>query len=332
MSHDADIFASLHAHGVKYDATSLQRYGSQGLVSSVYSIDTSEGPLIVHHTEKSPSRAHFRAWEKLQPVSRFLRSIPGFPASDVLFSEDFGANYVTAETKLRGQNAGTIAFADDDIVLTWNEHRALYEPQLENLIATYHARPVEGYGNVTETGETLRGAYGSWHDFLNMELPFFADGIQDASVRLGISSDTLHTDIRDFCTRVIPYLSYDATASLISCDSINPSNVLVDGSGITGIIDWEWALAGDPAWEFAYAQSYALTSYFAQFPHLHDPRAQRWFRLRADIYEFLIYMMWCYAVSGDTDTRFFRVTRERLVKKLQEATRIYERLQALDNM
>lgn len=42
---------------------------------------------------------------------------------------------------------------------------------------------------------------------------------------------------------------------------INPGNVLINEGKISGIIDFEWAAAGDPAWEFAYC-SEPLDYYF----------------------------------------------------------------------
>jgi len=51
-------------------------------------------------------------------------------------------------------------------------------------------------------------------------------------------------------------LDHPATDWRESCfvhgDIVNPSNILVENGEITGILDFEWALVGDPAWEFAF--------------------------------------------------------------------------------
>lgn len=57
--------------------------------------------------------------------------------------------------------------------------------------------------------------------------------------------------IKSKIEEIIYSLPADITSVLIHGDAINPGNILIREGNIVGIVDWEWSIIGDPAWEFA---------------------------------------------------------------------------------
>jgi len=319
---ERDILRALADNGVEHHPESLSKYHSQGLMSSVYSISTPKGELIIHVSKLTESLEYFQRGEKLKSISEFLRAIPGVPAAEVLFTVKWPQQYLVVQQKLRGQSAGTIEFKDGTIVLTWKDSSGGIESQIEDIMAKVHQAPLKGYGQLVVSDDGLRGRYNSWEEFLRTDMPFWLEGIARADSILKAPKDTLIEDSIDLFGRVIEHIAPLERASLVSCDAMNPSNILVENGKVTGVIDWEWALAADPAWEFCYLNQFPLTHYFNYFPHLSDASAQKRFLSRARIYEHLLYTMWCFAVSGEPESHFYKVTRARLKNKLAGANKL----------
>jgi hypothetical protein len=315
----ASILSALKDAKIAHDPTTLSKFEHQGLMSSVYTVSGSDGDLIIHVSRLSPTLEHFRIWEKMQPVSRFLRAIPGVPAAEVLYTVKWPKYFLAVQRKLPGHRAGTVSFKDGSVHLAWEESPASIERQLEDVIASVHTAPMRGFGQLIVDGIDMRGQYDSWEKFLRNDTALWIEGISKADRQLGRHSEKLAEDAAAFCDAVIDRVAALDHTSLVSCDAMNPSNVLVEGGKVTGIIDWEWAFAADPAWEFAYMNTFSLEHYFSLFPALASEPARRRFLQRAQIYEYLLYTMWCFAISGDPESYFYKVTHDRLQSKLSGA-------------
>lgn len=313
------ILEVLSQHGIEHDPATLVPHHAQGIMSAVYTISSGAGRLIIHYVASSPTQARFRPFEKLPAVSRFLRAIPGVPAAHVLLAFKLPHHYVVVQHMLPGAPAGGIALKDGAIMTQWHAPADQFERELETVVASIHAAPLEGFGYLIEKDGVLRGSYDSWEGFLTAEIPQFIEGLEAADAVNGVVPDALAADTRAFFERVLPVIAPLERASLVSCDIFNPSNILVDGGKVTGIVDWEWAFAADPAWEFAYYYPYSLTHYFAERPEFHSEDSQARFRLRMHIYEFLLLFMWTYGTSGAADPSVFLGCRARYKKKMEEA-------------
>jgi hypothetical protein len=324
--HATSIFEALNDAGIDHDAGSLSKHPTQGLMSSVYTISTQHGGLIIHVSKLTPTLEYFRIWEKLKPISEFLRAIPGVPAAEVLFTMKWPHHFLAVQRRLPGHSAGTAEFKNDEIVCTWKDAPDIFEEQMEGIVAKVHQAPIEGFGQLIAKEGALRGRYDSWEEFLKTEVPLWLEGIEQGDRARNSPPDTLIDDAKTFWGKILPRVASLERASLVSCDMMNPSNILVEGTVITGIIDWEWSLAADPAWEFAYINPFALAHYFSHFPSLSDPEAQKDFFERAQIYEYLLYIMWCFAVSGDPQSKFFEISRGRLKRKFAGAEEFLEKL------
>jgi thiamine kinase-like enzyme len=273
----------------------------------VYTISSSVGDLIVHVSESTPSLERLRVPDKLRPVSQFLRAIPGVPAAEVLFTQKFPGHFIVAQKKLPGTVAGRILIENGEISHVWDQPIELYEEQVEDIVATIHSVPIRGFGPLAEDGEGLRGQYDSWEDFLRIEVAFWMDGMAQEDQRLRIA-DTLIEQLRVFLERAAPRFPC-AAASLISCDLTNASNILVDDGKVTGIVDWEWAMAADPAWEFGNMNHYKLAQYFSRFPELASAEAQKEFLLRVTVCQPLLWCMWAYSHIGRSNKNLYAGAR-----------------------
>lgn len=313
------ILEVLARHDIEHDPNTLTPHHTQGIMSTVYTISTSVGRLIIHYVASSPTQARFRPYEKLPAVSRFLRAIPGVPAAHVLLSFKLPHHYVVVQHMLPGKPAGGITLKDGAITTEWHEPSEQFEQELETIVASIHAAPLNGFGYLLEEDGVLRGDYDSWEGFLTAEIPQYIEGLEAADVAHGVPRDTLVADTRTFFGRVLPVIAPLERASLVSCDIFNPSNILVADGNVTGIVDWEWAFAADPAWEFAYYYPYSLAHYFSRFPELRSDDAQAHFRTRMKIYEYLLLFMWTYGTSGASDPGVFLGCRERYKKKMNDA-------------
>jgi len=325
-THAKSIFDALSAAGIEHDEKSLARHHTQGIMNSVYTISTPHGGLFIHVCALTPPLEHFRVWEKLKPVSQFLRAIPDVPAAEVLLVVKFPHHFLVVQKKLPGTGAGTVEIKDGDIVLTWKETPGLLERQLEDMVASVHAAPLEGFGLLVATGDGIRGQYGTWEEFLAADVPLWIEGIAGVNRTLNAGPDTMTEDAYSYLAEAVKRVAPLSRASLVSCDAMNPSNVLVEKGNITGIIDWEWAFASDPAWEFCYMNQFSLKHYFSRFPALAAAEAQREFRKRARIYEYLSYIMWTFATSGNPESPLFTVQNIRLKKILAEAKVFWRQL------
>jgi len=320
------VLDALSAAGIEHDPSSLKKHESQGLMSSVYRISSPLGELIIHHTAVSPSLAKFRIWEKLKPVSTFLCAIPGVPAAEVFLTVKLPHHFICVQKRLPGHSAGTVAITDGAIVLDWKGTKDALEKQLEEIFARVHAAPIGGFGELVVDGDLIRGEHDSWETFLKTDVPRWIETIAEADT-IRSAPDRVTDDAYRYLETVLPFVSSLEKASLVSCDAINPSNVLIEANTVTGIVDWEWAFAADPAWEFAYMNPFALTHYFSKFPALSSSDAQLDFHRRSAIYELFLYMRWCYSTSGEPHGDLFAATRERVKKTLLRTPALFEKFE-----
>jgi len=77
---------------------------------------------------------------------------------------------------------------------------------------------------------------------------------------------------------------------LIHGDILNPGNILGGKGKLTGIVDWEWSISGDPAWEFVFGENEIMEKYFS-FAGLNDKEKQKEFRLKIKIYR-IFWLLW----------------------------------------
>ncbi len=248
----SEVFSRLATQGIHADKSSLRMHHSQGFMSSVYTLSSDRGNLILHVV--SPISEHVRneTWRKLVFLGKFLTIHQQIPSAEVLLGERIGEKYFIVQQMLDGEPAGTRDLNGLNVIDRWNSPEAnQYIQQIQEILASLHTIPVQGAGWPMMQGDTLTGRYASWREFLQGEIPLWLESLErtDEIVDLQLPLNVSHNQIKRFTDHALKVME-DAETVLVHGDAINPSNVLIKDSKITGLLDWEWSIFADPAWEF----------------------------------------------------------------------------------
>ncbi len=271
------ISKKLARTGVSIDTKKIKKHSHQGLMSTVYVTPSTQGELMVHLIKPAPEWVHQRIWEKILGIGNMLANYPNLPVSRVLLSGKIGATYFLVQERLPGKPAGRRAISKAKVVDTWATNSAhAIVPQIQKFLAKTHAIRCKGYGMPVLRNGKLEGKYKTWEDFFATETPRWLRNIKRADARtsnpgeLTPSYKVAVSYTRDFLKKV-PVV----TPSLVHGDVINPSNLLVQNKKITGIIDWEWSLFADPAWEFCDIGWWPLINKKSLSPYLKEVKKHR---------------------------------------------------------
>jgi aminoglycoside phosphotransferase (APT) family kinase protein len=158
--------------------------------------------------------------------------------------------------------------------------------------------------------------YGNAREFFETEVPLWLESLEQAEKALGEREAFL--SLREGVERLMRARN-DMFALqkpvLVHGDMLNPGNILLSGKTISGIIDWEWANAGDPAWEFAFTNTYDLTRYFQAFPE-YTEKERKSFLARVAAYK-PFWLLWgAHVHAGNPRGDVYRILRDELLKNL----------------
>lgn len=318
------IFAKLKAQGIIVDPSKLQKHKHQGLMSTVYTVDSNRGELVVHLIRPASEWLRQRIWEKLLGIGNVLTHYPELPVAPVFISGKLGGTYFLVQKRLPGTPAGKRAISGTDVVDTWvgNSSKVLV-PQIQKLLGKTHAIPCHGYGLLVLQKGKVKGKFKTWKGFFETESRQWLKNIQKA--------DTLTDnpqELRQSYAAAVAYVKNflknvpKTKPSLIHGDAINPSNILIKNKKVTGLIDWEWSLAGDPAWEFCDPGWWKLINKKSLKPYFKEAGKHR----KIDEDEFIrrirayipLWIMWgCHLHSGNPKGILYTVLRLMLTQHLQ---------------
>jgi hypothetical protein len=246
------IFAQLEARGTVADASKLKKHKYQGLMSTVYTVGSNRGELVVHLIRPAPEWLRQRIWEKLLGIGNVLTQYPELPVAPVFISGKLGGTYFLVQKRLPGTPAGTRAISGTDVVDMWvGNSSGVLVPQIQKLLGKTHAVPCHGYGILQLQKGKLKGEFKTWKEFFESESEQWLKSIQAADALTANPSE-----LRPSYVAAVAYVKKflksvpNTRPSFVHGDAINPSNILIKDKKVTGLIDWEWSLAGDPAWEF----------------------------------------------------------------------------------
>ncbi|MBY0110933.1 aminoglycoside phosphotransferase family protein [Patescibacteria group bacterium] len=316
-AHIQTALSELDCLGITYDPASLHLYGTQGIMSEVYILTTSVGELVVHIKKITPEQRAFGMPDKLKIVSDATRAFPHLPLAEVLSCVDLSDHAVTIQHKLPGHAAGSIELRGNTTYMEWKEPVETVGPQVEAALAAIHAQvPTEGFGVIESFADgRIHARYQSWKEFLMTEAPLWADAIAQKSLVTN-PEDDMRPLFAQLFDRLFPLITYTGPSSLVCTDYINPSNVLMSDGKLSGLIDWEWALLADPAWDFTYCSPYSLTTYFSE-QGITSKEAQDDFRMRIRVCEMFVLLMWAYGTSNDPRSSLFIACKERIAPAVE---------------
>lgn len=317
------IAKTLEEKGITVDLKTLQKLETQGLMSTVYEVGSNKGELIIHIIDPLPEWERQKIWEKIRGVGDLLLKYKGLPTAPVYASGELPDGYFIVQKKLRGMPAGGRSLIKNKVSDLWTNGNAnVLVPKIQKLVAESHSIRGRGFGPISIRNGKLEGIYGSWEEFFKKELPRMLGNIKkaDAGTRnpeaLKPSLNQASDYVKKFLTNVPKTKSY-----LIHGDAINPSNILVVGNTITGLVDWEWSLFGDPAWEFCdpswwqYLDEKSLKPYFTK-AGITSPREQARFIKRVHRY-IPIWLVWgCNLHASKPNGKLYKLLRHLLTESL----------------
>lgn len=251
--------------GIELD--SIRKIAQKGFNSEVYQAASSVGKIVIHILKPVPEQIRQKVDRKVDGVARLLDPIEEIPNASFLLTRTLpDGRYLFVQKKLPGSNLGQRKLEGDTIVDEFFvDNKAGVIRELNQILVRKHQIRFSKFGWLQAERGEVNGCYGSWADFIAAESQvWFRNILADAEAgyrldrgdieRVKEKIEKLYQENRD--------LLKNDTAVLVHGDMINPGNVLIEGGSISGIIDYEWALAGDPAWEFAYSGNSEIEHYF----------------------------------------------------------------------
>lgn len=267
--------------GVRIEIGSIAPLDSTGFMSSIYRAETDKGTAIIHLVAAPVAEQEYQhVPEKIMHVGQLLKDVPQVP--EVYVSGRLPENgYFMVQEYKQGKPLGKRTYEDgvfrDTFLVSEPEH---YLDELQEVALEIHSYTSDTFGYFDFSTDTPTGTHRSWSEFLRDTLERSIGALEASEVQLGIKYfDVLGAaEVRE---RALSVLSNNAPlfatnlAHLIHGDLCNYSNILVADEHIVGVIDFEWALYGHPAWEFVFTQHPPLDVY--------TPRAVELGHIAADI-------------------------------------------------
>ena len=315
----ARIFSKLKRQDIFVDASSLKKHKHQGFMSTVHTVDSNKGTLVIHVIQPTQEWVRQRIWEKLIGVGNLLSKFREIPTSEFLFNGKIGSKYFVVQKKLEGKPAGKRTLINDTVVDIWFGKKAkIYIPQIQKIVARIHKIKRRGYGWPRAIDGEIRGQYKSWRKFFEKEVPLWLRSVSSGDSRLGKNNGELKSSfkiIKGLAYGIIKKIPYPPPF-LIHGDAINPSNVLIQKDRVTGLLDWEWSIIGDPAWEFCdcgwwqLLNKKSLRSYFKEMGYKNIQIES--FLKRARLYR-LLWILWgAHMHAKDKNIVLYRTLRKML--------------------
>ena len=265
--HQELIDASAKEQGVSIDWETFEKMAVSGFNSEVFEVESNGGTLIIHISKLSNEHIRQDTTRKKVEIAKFLEGIGNIPSAKILsWGKLNKRESFTVQEKLPGKNLGKRSLEGDNIVdelLIGNKEIML--PKVNTIINEFHGINFGKYGWLKLIDGKLEGTYDSWLSFLREEADIWIKNIllnsdkgwkieKEEIIKIKEEVNLLFETKNDLFILEKPVF--------IHGDIVNLSNVLVKDEEVTGVLDFEWAMAGDPTWEFAYICNPDIERYF----------------------------------------------------------------------
>lgn len=253
------IFKNLSKKGIFVLAETLKNHKYQGWMSDVFLVESNKGLLIIHLI--SPVKEHQlnRVWDKFCGLSKMLPLYPNIPAPHILYSGLIGKTFVLTQNFVFGARAGKRVLKGTVISDRWQAKKGNILPNVLAALADIHKIHLEGFGWPILRGSSLKGKYTTWKSFFEYNYPLWLKELHRVDRRLSLGS-SLAVLLDKFIKETMKRIDYSGPSVLVHGDAINPSNILIRSKNRITLVDWEWSILADPAWEFCNLGWWKLTN------------------------------------------------------------------------
>lgn len=248
--------------GVILDVNSIKRHSTQGLMNQVFSADSNFGELIIHIIFSCQEQRKQKVSQKIISLSKLLSKYENIPTAGIFQIGNLPEKrYYIIQKRIKGAIIGERKIIKNKIVDEYffkNTESIL--KQLNKILCDLHKIRFKKYGWLKIKNNNFEGTFDSWEKFLRFESRLWLKNLRKNFLTKK-EYDFIEEKLEIFFERYSSHYFKFSKSVLIHGDMINPGNILVKNGKITGIIDFEWALSGDPAWEFAFSGNKYLKHY-----------------------------------------------------------------------
>ena len=233
----------MQAFLAQHHITQVKPFASAGLMSTIFTGEQDGKQVIIHHTKPNAEQRYQHVKDKIIFVADLLRK-QGLPCTPIIASTTLDdGSFVLVQARLPGTPLGQRTFDGKRFHDTYDH---AYVPQILALAATVHQTMLTGFGPLRKGA----GTFPTWKAFLEASAERWLATLR--STKPPIIDQAEETQIKQTISSLLERLPDWDQSCLVHGDLTNPGNILVHDGQISGLIDFEWALAGDPAWEFAF--------------------------------------------------------------------------------
>ncbi len=240
------VLGSLRTKGIVVDPNTAKVHDNQGWMSTVFTVQSNRGKLIVHEADLVSEHMRHEVWDKFAGIAAILAAHPEIPAPAMHFTGFVDGKLMLVQDYKEGVPAGKRFMKDGVITDEWSADKLETAKRILTALASVHKIGLQGFGWPILKDNKLQGPYSSWKGFFETESPHWIEEINKADQRLGREPIS---NLTEFTKSQIGKIDHSGPSVLVHGDAINPSNILLDGEKLS-LLDWEWAIAADPAWEF----------------------------------------------------------------------------------
>ena len=302
--HSQAIKLILKDKDVRIEEASLKLHHSAGFMSKVFVADSNVGRVIIHVGKVNSEQKRQKIWEKIEVVGKVLHSFKIISAAEILATGFLEDTYIIIQRFIEGHNAGERVLKNSIIGDEWRNWSEELEQDFERHLAYIHEIPLEGYGWIVKEDNQAKGKYKTWIEFLETEIKIWCEGIKGEHALIKLVQTYFQKHKSDLVCE---------GARLVHADITNPGNILVKENRVTGIIDWEWALAGDPAWEFGFNNRCILNTYFETVKKPLSAQEKSDFIKRAEVYG-VLFLLWVLYIHTDSKNNIYKAALKNLEK------------------
>lgn len=316
------IFKNLSKRGIFVLPETLKNYQHQGWMSQVFVVESNMGPLIIHLIIPVKEHHLHKVWDKFYGLSKILSSRPDIPTPKILYSKLIGKTFVLTQAFMSGTRAGKRVLRGTVISDKWETSKKNVLPKILATLAKIHKIHLKGFGWPILRGSSLKGRYATWKNFFEFNSPLWLKELHQADRRLSLKN-TLSTSLDKFIKETIARIDYSGPAVLVHGDAINPGNLLVRGKNKLTLVDWEWSILADPAWEFCdlgwwrLIDMKTLVTYF-KTSNIKKDSEKKDFLNRINSY-IPLWLLWgTYMHANDSDPAVYIALRKLLLERIKK--------------
>jgi thiamine kinase-like enzyme len=316
------IFKNLSMRGIFVLAETLRNHKHQGWMSRVFVVESNQGPLIIHLVNLVKEHRLNKVWDKFHGLSKILSLHKNIPTPNILYSKLIGKTFVLTQNFSSGIRAGKRIIKGDIISDKWEINKKNVLPIILHALANIHKIRPKGFGWPILHSSLLKGKYFTWKKFLEYNYMLWLKELHRADRRLALENP-LAVSLDKFIKETVERIDYSGPSVLVHGDAINPGNLLIRNKNKLTLVDWEWSIFADPAWEFCDLGWWKLTDIKTLSPYFKSSSIRKNsekidFLNRVNLYVPLWLLWGAYMHAHDSKPDVYIALRKLLLKRMKK--------------